>query len=71
MKDHRSTQKLTKRQSVFFTVMMRSLYRDLEACGLGARDLARARVRVALYDDDRQLTHVLARLQEHRRPHLN
>lgn len=71
MSDQNTESKITAWQRVLWALLMEAVRRDLEACGLDQRALMRARVQVALHDDYGCLVHVLARLAEHRRAHLN
>ena len=71
MSDKNTEPKFSAQQRVLWVLPMEALRRDLEACGLSQRELSRARIQIALHDDDRYLVHVLTRLAEHRRAHLN
>lgn len=70
MSDKNTGPPFSAQQRVLWALLMEVLRRDLEACGLSQRELSRARIQIALHDD-RYLAHVLTRLAEHRRAHLN
>jgi hypothetical protein len=71
MSDKDTEPTVTPRQRILWALLMEALRRDLEACGLTDRSLSRARIQVALHDDNRYLVDILSRLAEHRRAHLN
>jgi hypothetical protein len=71
MSDKDTELKITPRQRVLWALLTEVLRRDLEACGLTDRALPRARIQVALHDDNRYLVDILSRLADHRRAHLN
>lgn len=71
MSDKEVEPKITAQQRVLWALLMEVLRRDLDACGLSRRDLSRARIQIALHDDNRYLVHILTRLAEHRRAQLN
>jgi hypothetical protein len=71
MSDKDTEPKITPRQRILWALLTEALRRDLEACGLTDRALSRARIQVALHDDNRDLVDILSRLAEYRRAHFN
>jgi hypothetical protein len=71
MADENSSVEIPEQLRVWWKVIFHLLEQDLERAGLDRRAYARARIQLAVHDDDSDLVQVQACLRALRKGHLN